>query len=119
MPSRKSSPSDIASQQQVHLVLPNPPPDIVPSESGTPATSETTFLNSLLIINVEGRGLAFNLAPDIVVLFMSTQRRKLLLIYNDMQPGLLSSQCMRGTHAVVSNTNGQNSMQLTIYLFCV
>lgn len=32
---------------------------------------------------------------------------------------LLSSQCMRGIHAVVSKTNGQNSMQLTIYLFSV
>ena len=39
-----------------------PTPDIFPSLTGMPVTSEATFMNSPLIINVEGGGLAFDLA---------------------------------------------------------
>lgn len=58
---------DKASQQQVVIclacaALPDPPLHIVPSVTGMSVTSETTFMNSSLIINVEDGGLAFDLA---------------------------------------------------------
>lgn len=89
-------------------------PDIVPSLTGMPMTSETTFMNSPLIINVEGRGLAFDLARHRGALYLA-RRRKLLLIYEDTLPLCVTSyiwsyypeensQCARGSQAIVSGT---------------
>lgn len=96
-------------------VEPNPTPDIVPSLTGVPVTSETTFINSPLIINVEGGDLAFDLARHCGALYLA-RRRKLLLIYEDMVPLCVTSyitsyyprensQYVHGSHAVVSGTH--------------
>lgn len=55
-----------------------------------PVTSETTFMNSPLIINVEGGGLAFDLARHRGALYLA-RRRKLLLIYEDTLPLCVTS----------------------------
>lgn len=70
--------------------LPDPPLHIVPSLTGMSVTSETTFMNSSLIINVEDGGLAFDLAWHRCALY-SAWRRKPLLIYEDTLPLCVTS----------------------------
>lgn len=65
------------------------PPDIS-FLTGEPVTSESTFMNYPLIINVEGGGLAFHLARHRGALYL-VRRRKLLLIYEDTLPLCVAS----------------------------
>lgn len=68
----------------------SPTPDVVPSLTGMPVTSETTFISGPLIINVEGGGLAFDLARHCGALYLA-RRRNLLLIYEDTVPLCVTS----------------------------
>lgn len=102
--------------------LPPPPccwaPDIFPGLTGMPVTFEATSMNRPLIINVEGGGLAFDLARHRSDLYLAW-RRKVLLIYETcclsgllllwaylvLPVALLNNRHVKVSGAVVSGTH--------------
>lgn len=88
-----------------------------------PVTSEATFMNSPLIINVEGGGLAFDLARHRGALYLAW-RRKLLLIYETCCLSVLLLLAAYLVLPITRKSVGQlfqghvchKSMQLTIFI---